>query len=163
MVVGAENMGAGIRVEENDTRITRVGRLLRRTSLDELPQLFNVIAGEMSLVGPRPGLRYQVELYSERQRGRLLVRPGITGLAQVCGRKAIDWDRRIELDLVYLEGLSLALDLKIMLRTVAVVVRGEGVARSDYWKEMAERAAGADPEQGLQRGEGDSLEGSDES
>ena len=103
MVVGAEPKGAGYAVDRGDPRITRVGRLLRRLSLDELPQLWNVVRGEMSLVGPRPTLRYQVERYTERQRRRLDVKPGITGWAQVHGRAALPWEERIELDVWYVE------------------------------------------------------------
>jgi lipopolysaccharide/colanic/teichoic acid biosynthesis glycosyltransferase len=138
MVVGAEHKGAGILVEKDDARVTRAGKILRKLSLDELPQLYNVLRGDMSLVGPRPGLRYQAELYSERQRGRLLVRPGLTGWAQVRGRKGIDWPRRIELDLEYIERISLLLDLRILFLTVGVVLKGsDPVAASDYWKEQA--------------------------
>jgi lipopolysaccharide/colanic/teichoic acid biosynthesis glycosyltransferase len=124
MVDGAEHIGAGLAVNENDARITRVGALLRRTSLDELPNLVNVLRGEMSLIGPRPTLPVQVEQYTERQRGRLALRPGITGWAQVNGRAALPWAERIELDLYYIEHRSLALDLKILWRTVAMVLGG---------------------------------------
>ncbi len=138
MVVGAEHKGAGILVEKNDSRVTALGRFLRKLSLDELPQLYNVFLGDMSLVGPRPGLRYQAELYSERQRGRLLVRPGLSGWAQVRGRKGIDWPARIELDLEYIERISWPLDAKILFLTIGVVLRGsDPVAASDYWKEQA--------------------------
>jgi len=102
MVVGAENLGAGWAVDEGDPRITRVGGLLRRLSVDELPQLWNVLSGEMSLVGPRPTLAYQVETYTERQRRRLEVRPGMTGWAQVQGRAQLPWNERIELDVMCL-------------------------------------------------------------
>jgi lipopolysaccharide/colanic/teichoic acid biosynthesis glycosyltransferase len=140
MVVGAETMGAGALVEKNDSRITGVGRVLRKLSLDELPQLFNVMNGSMSLIGPRPGLRYQVEQYDERQRQRLLLRPGITGWAQIHGRNAIPWDRRIQLDLEYLEKCSLKTDLYILLRTPAVILGGQDrIAAADYWKEKAQR------------------------
>lgn len=111
----------------DDSRITRVGRVLRRTSLDELPQLLNVLRGEMSVVGPRPALRYQVERYDSRQRGRLAVRPGLTGLAQVNGRNALTWAERIDWDLAYVARQSPRLDLRIIARTVAVVVTGAGV------------------------------------
>lgn len=109
------------------SRITPVGWVLRRTSLDELPQLVNVARGDMSIVGPRPTLRYQVGRYSPRQRRRLLVRPGLTGLAQVSGRNAMTWDERIELDLEYLDVQSPSTDVRILLATVATVVRGGGV------------------------------------
>ena len=102
MVDGAEHIGAGLAVNENDARITRVGALLRRTSLDELPNLLNVLRGEMSLIGPRPTLPAQVEQYTPRQRGRLAVKPGITGWAQVNGRTTLPWSERIELDLFYI-------------------------------------------------------------
>ncbi len=142
MVVGAEHQGAGILVEKGDARVTRLGRNLRRLSLDELPQLVNVFRGDMSLIGPRPGLQYQADLYSERQRGRLLVRPGLTGWAQVRGRKGIDWPARIELDLEYLQRISLWTDLKILFLTVGVVLRAEDPpAASDYWKEQAQLRA----------------------
>jgi lipopolysaccharide/colanic/teichoic acid biosynthesis glycosyltransferase len=112
-------------VVENDPRITRPGRFLRRTSLDELPQLWNVLLGQMSLVGPRPDLVEQVENYSERDRGRLAVEPGITGWSQVNGREEIGWPERIEQDLWYIEHWSLGLDLKILLRTLAQIGRPE--------------------------------------
>jgi len=127
MVDGAEGIGAGLAVNENDLRITRVGALLRRTSLDELPNLLNVVRGEMSLIGPRPTVPVQVAQYTERQRGRLAVKPGITGWAQVNGRSALPWSERIELDLHYIEHRSLALDLRILWRTVAIVLGGSGL------------------------------------
>ncbi len=127
MVDGAEHLGAGLAVNENDARITRVGALLRRTSLDELPNLLNVLRGEMSLIGPRPTLPVQVEQYTPRQRARLAVKPGITGWAQVNGRTALPWSERIELDLFYIEHRSLALDLRILRRTVAMVLGGSGL------------------------------------
>ena len=127
MVDGAEHIGAGLAVNANDSRITRVGGLLRRTSLDELPNLINVLRGEMSLIGPRPTLPVQVERYSARQRRRLEVKPGITGWAQVNGRASLPWSERIELDLFYVENRSLALDLKILARTPALVLGGGGL------------------------------------
>jgi lipopolysaccharide/colanic/teichoic acid biosynthesis glycosyltransferase len=117
MVVGAETKGAGYAVDRGDSRITGVGHFLRRTSLDELPQLWNVVRGEMSVIGPRPTLRYQVEKYSERQRKRLDVLPGITGWAQIHGRASLSWDERIELDVWYVEHASPLTDLLILLRT----------------------------------------------
>jgi lipopolysaccharide/colanic/teichoic acid biosynthesis glycosyltransferase len=137
MVVGAEGKGAGFAVDRGDARITRVGRLLRGASIDELPQLWNVLVGEMSLVGPRPTLAYQVERYDERQRRRLEVRPGLTGWAQVNGRAALSWPERIELDVWYVEHRSLALDLRILLRTAVVLARPGAVYRSDTggWRE----------------------------
>jgi lipopolysaccharide/colanic/teichoic acid biosynthesis glycosyltransferase len=127
MVDGAEHIGAGLAVNADDSRITRVGALLRRTSLDELPNLLNVLRGEMSLIGPRPTLPVQVEQYTERQRGRLAIKPGITGWAQVNGRATLPWSQRIELDLDYIEHRSLALDLKILWRTVTMVLGGSGL------------------------------------
>ncbi len=127
MIADAEFVGAGLAVQEADPRITRVGALLRRLSLDELPNLVNVVRGEMSLVGPRPTLPVQVAQYTPRQRGRLTVRPGITGWAQVHGRASLPWSRRIELDLEYVERRSLALDLRILARTARLVVGGEGL------------------------------------
>jgi lipopolysaccharide/colanic/teichoic acid biosynthesis glycosyltransferase len=127
MVDGAESLGAGLAVNENDSRITRVGALLRRTSLDELPNLLNVLRGDMSLIGPRPTVPVQVAQYTERQRGRLAIRPGITGWAQVNGRASLPWSERIELDLHYIEHRSLALDLRILWRTSALVLGGGGL------------------------------------
>jgi lipopolysaccharide/colanic/teichoic acid biosynthesis glycosyltransferase len=131
MVHGAEAMGAGLAVNEGDWRITRVGALLRRTSLDELPNLVNVLRGEMSLIGPRPTIPVQVAQYTERQRGRLCVRPGITGWAQVNGRASLSWNERIELDLFYIENRSLRLDLKILARTAALVLGGSGLYKGE--------------------------------
>src|ERR671930_903940 len=127
MVTGAEHMGAGLAVSEGDTRITRVGRLLRRTSLDEVPNLINVLRGDMAIVGPRPTVPVQVARYTERQRGRLSVKPGITGWAQGNGRASLPWAERIELDLYYIEHRSLGLDLKIVSRTPAVVLSAGGL------------------------------------
>lgn len=132
MVAGAEHIGAGLAVAENDARITRVGALLRRTSLDELPNLVNVLRGEMSLIGPRPTLPVQVEQYTERQRGRLAVKPGITGWAQVNGRASLPWSQRIELDLDYIEHRSPAMDLKILWRTVAMVLGGGEIYKGEH-------------------------------
>jgi lipopolysaccharide/colanic/teichoic acid biosynthesis glycosyltransferase len=131
MVHGAERLGAGLKVNEGDPRITRVGALLRRASLDELPNLVNVLRGEMSLIGPRPTIPEQVDQYTPRQRGRLLVRPGITGWAQVNGRASLAWSERIELDLYYIEHRSLRLDLRIAWRTLRMLVRGEGIYKGE--------------------------------
>jgi lipopolysaccharide/colanic/teichoic acid biosynthesis glycosyltransferase len=131
MVSGAEFTGAGLAIQDGDDRITRVGMLLRRTSLDELPNLWNVVRGEMSIVGPRPTVQVQVDQYTERQRGRLKVKPGITGWAQVNGRASLPWSERIELDLWYVEHCSLALDLRILARTVKMVVRGDGLYKGE--------------------------------
>jgi lipopolysaccharide/colanic/teichoic acid biosynthesis glycosyltransferase len=132
MVAGAEHVGAGLAVNENDPRITRVGALLRRTSLDELPNLVNVLRGEMSLIGPRPTLPVQVAQYSERQRRRLELRPGITGWAQVNGRASLPWSQRIELDLYYIEHRSLALDAKILWRTLAMLLAGGEIYKGEH-------------------------------
>jgi lipopolysaccharide/colanic/teichoic acid biosynthesis glycosyltransferase len=129
MVAGAEAMGAGWAVDAGDARITRVGAVLRRTSIDELPNLVNVLRGEMSLIGPRPTLPHQVAQYTPRQRGRLSIKPGITGWAQVNGRAALPWSERIELDLQYIERRSVRLDLEILRRSVQMVLRGEGTYR----------------------------------
>ncbi|HTC61168.1 MAG TPA: sugar transferase [Solirubrobacteraceae bacterium] len=127
MVDGAEHVGAGLAINENDPRVTRVGAILRRTSLDELPNLLGVVRGELSFIGPRPTIPVQVARYTERQRGRLAIRPGITGWAQVNGRAALPWSERIELDLYYIEHRSLALDARILWRTVAIVLGGSGL------------------------------------
>lgn len=126
MVVGAERMGAGLAVSEGDERITRAGAALRRLSLDELPQLLNIVRGDMSLVGPRPTVAFQVARYDARQRRRLLARPGLTGLAQVSGRASIPWSERIEIDVRYVEAWSLRRDLAILLRTALVVLGRRG-------------------------------------
>jgi len=137
MVTGAETMGAGLIVDAGDDRITRVGALLRRTSLDELPNLINVLRGEMSLVGPRPTVQVQVDRYTERQRHRLDTRPGITGWAQVNGRASLPWHERIELDLTYLEHASLRQDLFILAASVRMVLTGHGLYRGETggWRE----------------------------
>ena len=127
MVDHAASLGLGLNVSAHDARITRMGKFLRNTSLDELPQVFNVLQGEMSLVGPRPTLAYQVAAYDDFQRRRLLVKPGITGWAQVNGRNAIPWEERIKLDVWYVDHWSLRLDLLIMWRTLKTWVRKEGL------------------------------------
>jgi len=134
MVVGAETMGAGLAVDRGDPRITRSGRLLRKLSLDELPQLWNVVRGEMSVIGPRPTLRYQVEQYDERQRHRLDVKPGITGWAQINGRAALPWADRIELDVWYVEHRSPRLDLRILAMTPRALFRGTYKGETGGWK-----------------------------
>jgi len=131
MVVGAEFRGAGLAIAEGDDRITRVGAFLRRTSLDELPNLWNVVRGEMSIVGPRPTVQVQVDQYTERQRGRLDVKPGITGWAQINGRASLPWSERIELDLWYVEHRTLALDLKILARTAKTLLSGDGLYKGE--------------------------------
>jgi lipopolysaccharide/colanic/teichoic acid biosynthesis glycosyltransferase len=135
MVVGAETRGAGWAVNEGDPRITRTGRLLRRLSLDELPQLWNVVRGEMSLIGPRPTLAYQVERYTARQRRRLEVKPGITGWAQIQGRARLPWADRIELDLWYVDHRSPSVDLKILLRTPLALIGGTYKGETGGWKD----------------------------
>ena len=139
MVPEADRLATTHALDEGDPRITRVGTWLRRTSLDELPELWNVLLGDMSLVGPRPTLAYQVERYTDHQRRRLEVRPGITGWAQVRGRASLPWPERIELDVWYVDHASLALDLRILAATVRVLLRGEGVYRGEAggWREAA--------------------------
>ena len=134
MVVGAEHQGAGWAVNRGDPRITRVGRTLRRLSIDELPQLWNVVRGEMSLIGPRPTLAYQVESYSPRQRRRLEIKPGVTGWAQIHGRAALPWEERIELDVWYVENRSPLVDLKILLRTPRALLGGTYKGETGGWR-----------------------------
>jgi lipopolysaccharide/colanic/teichoic acid biosynthesis glycosyltransferase len=134
MIVGAETVGAGLAVNEGDSRITRSGRLLRKLSLDELPQLWNVLRGDMSVIGPRPTLRYQVERYTERQLRRLRVKPGITGWAQIHGRAALPWDERIELDVWYVENRSPLVDLKILARTPLALFSGTYKGATGGWR-----------------------------
>jgi lipopolysaccharide/colanic/teichoic acid biosynthesis glycosyltransferase len=137
MVSGAEAMGAGLAVDEGDERITRLGAWLRRTSFDEVPNLINVLRGEMSLVGPRPTVQVQVDRYDARQRRRLDTRPGITGWAQVNGRASLPWHERIELDLWYLDHASLILDLRILATTARLAFTGTGLYRGETggWRE----------------------------
>jgi lipopolysaccharide/colanic/teichoic acid biosynthesis glycosyltransferase len=139
MVAGAETMGAGLAVNEGDPRITRVGALLRRFSLDELPNLINVLRGEMAIVGPRPTIQAQVDQYTPEQRRRLEVKPGITGWAQVNGRASLPWNERIELDVWYVDNRSLLLDLRILARTVRMLVTGQGLYKGETggWKPTA--------------------------
>jgi lipopolysaccharide/colanic/teichoic acid biosynthesis glycosyltransferase len=143
MVSGAASMGAGLAVDEGDPRITRVGAVLRRLSLDELPNLVNVVRGEMALVGPRPTIQAQVDQYTERQRRRLEVRPGITGWAQINGRASLPWHERIEFDIWYVEHRSARLDLEILLRTVGLLVSGRGLYRgaTGGWRPQASAPA----------------------
>jgi lipopolysaccharide/colanic/teichoic acid biosynthesis glycosyltransferase len=131
MVSGAEQMGAGLAVDDGDSRITRVGAFLRRTSIDELPNLVNVLKGEMSIIGPRPTVPVQVAQYSDRQRGRLALKPGITGWAQVNGRASLPWPQRIELDLWYVEHATLRLDLRILWLTARMLVTGHGLYKGE--------------------------------
>jgi lipopolysaccharide/colanic/teichoic acid biosynthesis glycosyltransferase len=134
MVVGAEKLGAGFAVDQGDPRITRVGRILRRTSIDELPQLWNILRGDMSVIGPRPTLRYQVEQYDEHQRRRLEVRPGLTGWAQVHGRASLPWAERIELDVWYVGHRSPRIDAEILLRTPLALFRGTYRGATGGWR-----------------------------
>jgi lipopolysaccharide/colanic/teichoic acid biosynthesis glycosyltransferase len=139
MVSGAEHIGAKLAVDEGDTRITRVGALLRRFSIDELPNLLNVLNGEMSLVGPRPTLQVQVDQYTERQLRRLEARPGLTGWAQVNGRASLPWPERIELDVWYVDNRSLRLDLRILAKTVRMLATGHGLYKGETggWRPTA--------------------------
>ena len=134
MVVDAERQGAGLAVDRGDARITRVGRVIRRTSIDELPQLWNVVRGDMSVIGPRPTLRYQVERYTERQCRRLEVLPGLTGWAQIHGRTTLPWAERIELDVWYVEHRSPRVDLKILLRTPIALLGGTYKGTTGGWR-----------------------------
>ena len=135
MVVGAERQGAGYAVDKGDPRITNVGRVLRRLSIDELPQLWNVVRGDMSVIGPRPTLRYQVEQYDERQLHRLDVKPGITGWAQIHGRAALPWADRIELDLWYVRHRDWKTDLLILLRTPLALFGGTYKGEKGGWQQ----------------------------
>jgi lipopolysaccharide/colanic/teichoic acid biosynthesis glycosyltransferase len=139
MIVGAEQRGAGFAVNRGDSRITRVGALLRKLSLDELPQLWNVVRGDMSIVGPRPTLRYQVEQYTPHQRRRLEVKPGITGWAQIHGRATLPWAERIELDVWYVEHRSPALDARILLRTPFALFGGTYKGATGGWQDQQPR------------------------
>ena len=139
MVTGAEHQGAGLAVNYGDPRITRVGRVLRRFSIDELPNLVNVLRGEMSIVGPRPTIQAQVDQYTPVQRRRLEVKPGITGWAQINGRATLPWHERIELDVWYVDHRTLRLDMAILLKTIRLLASGEGLYKGDRggWKTHA--------------------------
>jgi len=137
MIVGAEKQGAGYAVDRGDARITPVGRVLRKLSLDELPQLWNVLRGDMSMIGPRPTLRYQVDAYTERQRRRLEVKPGLTGWAQVHGRATLPWSERIELDVWYVDHRSARLDLLILAKTPLALLRGTYKGERGGWSPTA--------------------------
>ncbi|HEX8053709.1 MAG TPA: sugar transferase, partial [Thermoleophilaceae bacterium] len=134
-----EHIGAGLAVNHGDPRITRVGALLRRFSLDELPNLVNVLRGDMAIVGPRPTIQAQVDQYTDRQRRRLEVKPGITGWAQVNGRASLPWHERIELDVWYVDNRSLRLDLRILARTARMLATGHGLYKGETggWKPTA--------------------------
>jgi lipopolysaccharide/colanic/teichoic acid biosynthesis glycosyltransferase len=133
MEVGAESKGAGFAVDRGDPRITRVGRMARRLSLDELPQLWNILRGDMSVIGPRPTLRYQVDQYTDRQRRRLEVKPGLTGWAQIHGRATLPWADRIELDVWYVDHRSPRTDLLILARTPLAVFSGTYKGPAGGW------------------------------
>ena len=124
MIVNAEHQGSGVYSGKGDSRVTRMGKILRATSIDELPQLVNILKGEMSFIGPRPALTYhpwKYEEYTEEQKKMFAVRPGITGWAQVNGRKEVEWPRRIEMNVWYVEHMSFGLDMKILFKTVGKV------------------------------------------
>jgi lipopolysaccharide/colanic/teichoic acid biosynthesis glycosyltransferase len=127
MIQGADKKTEGIFINRDNLYISRIGKFLRRSGIDELPQLINVLKGDMSLVGPRPTLKYQVENYNDIQKQRLLIKPGITGWALINGRNKLTWPERIKLDIWYIENRSFWLDLKILFRTIIVVVNGEGM------------------------------------
>jgi lipopolysaccharide/colanic/teichoic acid biosynthesis glycosyltransferase len=134
MEVGAESKGAGYAVDRGDPRITRVGRMARRLSLDELPQLWNILRGDMSVIGPRPTLRYQVDQYTDRQRRRLEVKPGLTGWAQIHGRASLPWAERIELDVWYVDHRSPRTDLLILARTPLALFSGTYKGPTGGWR-----------------------------
>lgn len=137
MIQNAEKLGAGYYMDgEDDPRITKLGKILRKTSLDELPELFNVLKGEMSFVGPRPTLKYQVDKYSEFQKRRLEYPPGITGWAQINGRNEIPWSKRIELDVWYIDNHSFWLDIKILLLTLPTVLSSRGISHEQSEKDV---------------------------
>jgi lipopolysaccharide/colanic/teichoic acid biosynthesis glycosyltransferase len=131
MVQGAERQGRGLEIAPADSRITRVGSFLRRTSLDELPQLVNILKGDMSVVGPRPTVGSQVDRYTAWQRRRLEALPGVTGWAQVNGRNLLSWPQRIELDIWYVDHWSFSLDVRILLRTIPLLLGQRGLYDSD--------------------------------
>ena len=138
---GSDPVGVGTAVVDRDPRVTGAGRFLRRFALDELPNLVNVLRGEMAIVGPRATLPAQVALYTPRQRRRLELKPGVTGWAQVKGRAGIPWEERIELDVWYAEHRSLGLDLRIIALTPRVLVAGEGAAATDAFAGSGEDSA----------------------
>lgn len=127
MVLNAEKIGLGYKTEENDHRITKIGVILRKYSLDELPQLFNVLKSDMSIVGPRPALTVQTDVYNDYQKKRLEVKPGITGLAQINGRNSLTWDERIKWDVEYVEKKSFLFDTKIIIKTVLILFKKEDI------------------------------------
>jgi len=131
MIVNADKIGAGLEIVKDDERITRVGRVLRRWTLDEIPQLFNVLKGEMSIVGPRPTVMSQVARYTPEQRRRLEMKPGMAGWAWIHGRNIIPWTKRIELDVWYVQHWSLWLDMNILFKAFRLLLRHEGVYSAD--------------------------------
>lgn len=131
MVDKAEEIGLGLNLSKDDSRITKLGDFLRNWSLDELPQIINIVKGDMSFIGPRPTLDYQVKSYNDIQRKRLLMKPGVTGWAQVNGRNSLTWKQRIEYDVWYVENYSLWLDFKILLKTFKVALLREGLYGDD--------------------------------
>jgi len=137
MLVGADKKTRGRYIDKENPYVTHFGKFLRRSSIDELPQLINVLKGEMSLVGPRPTLKYQVEKYNEYQKKRLLMKPGITGWALVNGRNKLTWEERIKYDVWYAENWSFWLDIKILFKTVWVVAKGEGLYADRETDEIA--------------------------
>jgi len=131
MIEGTEHKGLGYAVAKDDDRITKVGKYLRNTSLDELPQLFNVLKGDMSLVGPRPTIPSEVAKWPPTLMRRQQVRPGLSGWAQINGRNLISWDEKLILDVWYVENWSLWLDLKILLKTVPIMLSQKGLYGAD--------------------------------
>lgn len=138
MIDNAVNIGSGIMTDKDDPRITKVGKLLRKASIDEIPQLINILKGDMSLVGPRPVPVGHFKKYTDYEKKRLAVRPGITGWAQVNGRNNLTWAERIEKDIWYVNNMSIVLDIKIILKTVRVVLLAEGVYSGRYKEKVLE-------------------------
>ena len=137
MVVGADEKTKGIYIDKENPYVTKIGKFLRRSGIDELPQVINVLKGDMSFVGPRPTLQYQIKKYNDFQKKRLLMKPGITGWALVNGRNLLTWPERIKLDVWYIEHWSFWLDMKILFKTVWVVARGEGLYAGRETDEIA--------------------------
>ncbi|WP_240377988.1 sugar transferase [Bacillus piscicola] len=131
MINNAENIGTGLKISGNDPRITRVGKFLRTTSIDELPQIINILKGDMSIIGPRPTIKKVVEQLSEDGKKRHVVKPGITGLAQVNGRQSLNWSEKIKYDVQYVDSLSFKLDIKILFLTILVVLKRDGVHKKE--------------------------------
>ncbi|WP_261130805.1 sugar transferase [Bacillus sp. Marseille-Q3570] len=136
MVDKAECMGTGLKTSKNDMRITRIGKILRKTSLDEIPQLINIFNGDMSIIGPRPTLKQVIDQLPEEYRNRHLVRPGITGLAQINGRQSLNWSEKVKYDLRYIENLSLLLDIKIFFKTIFIVLKQDSVHKQEISNEF---------------------------